>query len=185
MAASVREIYVREIMTSSPVTCSPGITARQAALIMKKKGVGSLVVIEEEEPVGILTEKDLVGKVIAEDRKPSKVKVETIMTAPLIVTSPDVSLAEAADRMAELGLRRLPVVEGNSLVGILTENDILRISPSLIELTREWARINSPGPDDTPSHTYSGYCESCGAYSDLLREEGGRLLCASCLESLK
>lgn len=182
MAELSRDIYVKEVMTRSPVTCAPNITVKKAATIMREKNVGSLVVIEDGDAVGIITERDLVEKVVAEDLKPSKVKVESVMTSPLITVSPETGLAEAARMMAKMGLRRLPVVTDNKLIGILTENDILRISPSLIELTREWSRLRSDVNRTSSSSRSSGYCESCGIYSDSLREYDGRLLCDSCLD---
>ncbi|HUV25504.1 MAG TPA: CBS domain-containing protein [Methanomassiliicoccales archaeon] len=185
MAEIARDIYVDEVMTRSPVKGDPGMTAREAAQLMKKKEVGSLVIVENNQPVGILTEKDLVEKVVSENLLPSKVIVENIMSAPLVIASPGDSVVDAAERMAHLKLRRLPVVDDGSLVGILTENDILRISPSLIEITREWAKINSSGLETESFGISTGYCEICGAYSDMLMHMDGRLLCSDCLEMEK
>ena len=67
----------------------------------------------------------------------------SIMTAPLVTIGPRDSVADAARKMARLGLRRLPVVDKEQLVGMLTENDVLRISPSLIDITREWQMMRS------------------------------------------
>lgn len=185
MAEIAKDIYVDEVMTRSPVKGDPGMTAREAAQLMKEREVGSLVIVENNQPVGILTEKDLVEKVVSENILPSKVIVEKIMSTPLVTASPGDSVADAAERMAHLKLRRLPVVEGGNLVGILTENDILRISPSLIEITREWARINSSGLQRSSFGISTGYCEICGGYSDMLMHIDGRLLCSDCFEMEK
>lgn len=176
------DIYVDEVMTRSPVIGDPGMTALEAASLMKERGVGSLVIVEDGSPVGILTEKDLVVKVIAEDRRSSMVKVEEIMSTPLVIARPKDSVATIAERMAKMRIRRLPVVEGGELVGILTENDILKISPSLIEITREWAKINSSGSLLEVGGVSAGYCEVCGSYSDMLTYNDGRLVCSDCLE---
>jgi CBS domain-containing protein len=185
MAEIARDIIVEEVMTPTPVIGDPGMTAKEAAELMRDKDVGSLVIVENGQPVGILTEKDLVEKVVSENLLPSKVSVERIMSTPLIIASPKDSVAQAAQRMAQLRLRRLPVVEDGLLIGILTENDILKISPSLIEITREWARINSSGPMNDTIGFSSGYCEICGGFSDILTANDGRLLCADCLEMEK
>jgi len=185
MAEIALDIYVNEVMTRSPVIGDPGMTAREAANLMKDREVGSLVIVEDGEPVGILTERDLVEKVVAEDVGSSKVRVESIMSTPLVIASPDDSVASTAERMARLKLRRLPVVSEEQLVGILTENDILKISPSLIEITREWAKINSGGPASESQGVTSGYCEICGGYSEMLTHSEGRLVCSDCLEQEK
>ncbi len=185
MAEIAKDIYVDEVMTRSPVVGDPGMTSLEAANLMRERGVGSLVIIEDGEPVGILTEKDLVEKVVAEDKRPSEVRVERIMSTPLMTISPEDSVISTAEKMAKLRMRRLPVVSGGKLMGILTENDILRISPSLMEITREWAKINSSGPSAESDIVISGYCEVCGSYSDMLTQNNGRLLCRDCLESEK
>jgi len=99
-----------------------------------------------------------------------------------VIARPKDRVASTAERMAKLRIRRLPVVEGGELVGILTENDILRISPSLIEITREWARMNSSGSESEGGGVSAGYCEVCGSYSDMLTYNDGRLVCSDCLE---
>jgi CBS domain-containing protein len=182
MAEIAQDIHVEEVMNSSPVTGDPGMTALEAATLIRERGVGSLVIVEEEGPVGILTEKDLVEKVVAENRKSSKVKVTEIMSSPLVTATPNDKVSTTAEKMANMRIRRLPVVNGGELVGIITENDILKISPSLIEITREWARINSGGPSHEAPTITSGYCEICGSYSDMLTQSDGRLLCGDCLE---
>ncbi len=180
MPEMARDIFVKEIMTDTPITCVPEVSAKDAALLMKREGVGSLVIVEDGEAVGILTEKDLMKKIVAEDLRPSEVEVNSVMSSPLITTDPDVSVSEAAKKMSSLGVRRLPVVEDGILVGILTENDVLRMSPSLIELTREWAKINTGGPQASFNHQSKGYCEVCGSYSDMLEFHDGRLVCSEC-----
>ena len=133
-----REIYVEEIMTKAPVVGSPNMTVREAAFLMKSWKVGSVIIVEDDTPIGIITERDMVEKVVADDRSPSTINVREIMSSPLITVNPRDSLGNATKKMSMLGVRRLPVVVNKQLVGMLTENDILRISPTLIELTREW-----------------------------------------------
>jgi CBS-domain-containing membrane protein len=105
------------------------------------------------------------------------------MTSPLVTVGPKDSVAEAATKMSKLRMRRLPVVSKGHLIGILTENDILRISPSLIEITREWAKIKGPGSAEASgARIASGYCDSCGAFSSELRAREGQMLCSDCFE---
>ncbi|MCG7844547.1 MAG: CBS domain-containing protein [Methanomassiliicoccales archaeon] len=183
-AKEVREILVREIMSSKPRTGRPDMTVKEAAALMLREGVGSLVILEAREPVGILTERDLLYKVVAVGKIPSRTKVEKVMSSPVITVSPGSMVSLAAKRMSDLHLRRLPVVENGKLIGMLTEKDILRLSPSLIELTREWSKLvrgGGKGPDE-PSGYIAGYCENCESYSINLWQENGVLLCPECRE---
>lgn len=138
-----RDIYVEDIMTKVPVIGSPSLTVRDIATLMRSWKVGSVIIIEDGRPVGIVTERDFVEKVVAEDRRPSEVRALDIMSRPLVTVGPKESVADAGRKMAQLRLRRLPVVVGDQLIGMLTENDITRLSPSLLEITREWRGISS------------------------------------------
>jgi CBS domain-containing protein len=183
MNERVSDIYVEEVMTKFPIIAKPDMTVHQAAKTMKAERVGSLVIVEDDTPIGIITERDLVDKVVAEGKVPSKVTVKEVMSTPLVTVGPNESVAEAARRMSTLKMRRLPVVFEGHLIGILTENDILRISPSLIEITREWAKIKGPGSTaGIGSRIASGYCENCRAFSSELRSKEGQMLCADCYD---
>jgi CBS domain-containing protein len=179
----VREILVREVMSSHPRTGRPTMTVKEAADLMLREGVGSLVVIEEGGPVGILTERDLLYKVLAAGRSPARTKIKEVMSTPVITISSSSNVSIAAERMSDLHLRRLPVVDDGKLVGMLTEKDILRLSPSLIELTREWAKVAEGGiAKPEGKATVPGYCENCESYSIDLRLVNGMLCCPDCRE---
>jgi CBS domain-containing protein len=181
--ARTAEITVRDIMTRSPRTGEPGMSVKDAATKMRDNKVGSLVIIEDGRPIGIITERDMVNKVVAHNLQASRLRVDEVMSSPVITTTADTDLHKAAKTMADLRLRRLPVVDGEKLVGMLTENDILKLSPSLIEITREWESIAARGSKTPGETTSEGYCEACGAFSDELREMDGDLLCPECIEN--
>jgi signal-transduction protein with cAMP-binding, CBS, and nucleotidyltransferase domain len=186
MKDKAQDITVDEVMSRSPKTIWPEMTAQEAGKLMRQEDVGSLIVIEDGAAVGILTEKDLVEKVVAEGKLPAKVKVMNIMSSPLVTIEPGMSVAEAARKMSEMKMRRLPVVHKGKLIGILTENDVLKLSPSLIEITREWSRLGVCGPSPGTVHQItSGYCENCGAYYNELMMREGELLCADCYDQLR
>jgi CBS-domain-containing membrane protein len=94
------------------------------------------------------------------------------------------SVSDAAKKMANLKLRRLPVIKGKKLVGVLTENDVLRLSPTLIELTRELSRLGTGGGTLSKQTMTEGYCDNCGAYADKLVERNGELLCFACIDQI-
>src|SRR5207245_1614481 len=89
-------IPVVEIMTQTPVTIHGDATAKTAAGLMREKDIGSLVVVDTGKPMGIVTERDLVTKVAAEDKQPSRVLVRDIMTSPVVAVHPHEEVAEAA-----------------------------------------------------------------------------------------
>lgn len=170
-------IPVVEIMTHTPVTIREDATAHDAAGLMRDKEIGSLVVVEAGKPMGIVTERDLVTKVAASDKQPSRVLVRDIMSSPVVAVHPDEEVAEAARLMSQRKIRRLPVVQEGKLVGIITENDIVRIWPQLIEVTREYARA---GLESQFAKGIEGHCEACGVYSTNLVWDRNLLVCPEC-----
>ncbi len=116
---------VKDLMTKDVVTIEADKTVVEAAALMSEKDIGDLVVMDGSTPVGIVTERDLVRRVLAE-RKPVSTKVSKIMTTPLKVIDPDAPIKEAARRMVNKKIRRLPVIKNNKLVGILTAADFAK-----------------------------------------------------------
>ena len=116
---------VKDFMTKNVITIDAGKTVIEAADLMSQNNVGDLVVMDKNTPVGIVTERDLVRRVLAE-RKSLNIKVSEVMTTPLRVIDPEAPLKEAARRMVNKGIRRLPVIKDNKLVGIITATDFAR-----------------------------------------------------------
>jgi len=169
-------VPVLEIMTKNPVTVSADATVADAAVLMRRKDIGSVIVVQDGKPSGILTERDIVTKVAAENLQAVRVRVREVMTSPVIVVHPHEEVADAAKLMAQKKIRRLPVVEDGHLIGIVTENDILRIWPALIEVTRETARAGL----EEEMKGIEGHCEACGLYSTDLEWDRGLLACPEC-----
>ena len=177
-------ILVKEAMKPNPVTVKPNTTVKEAAILMKKKGIGNCIIVDDK-PIGIITESDILKKVVAEDLKASDVLVKEIMKTPLIVINPYVNLVEAMKVMSKCTIRRLPVIEKGRLIGIITQKDILRLSPMLLELSREWSGIVGKDEAYLRRQVFSGKCEDCGALSTNLKNIDGRLLCDDCIDALK
>ena len=116
----------KDVMIKNVKTISPSATMAEAAKAMKKNRIGSLVVVQGNRPVGIITERDLAYKIIAEEQS-LDMKVREVMTKDLKTVQPEKSIKDAARLMAAHVIRRLPVVEGGKLVGIITIEDIMRI----------------------------------------------------------
>jgi len=174
----IARVPVLELMSKNPVTVSTEVTVSEAAMLMKDRCIGSLIVVDGQAPVGIVTERDLVTKVLALGLSVTDTRVKDVMSTPLVSIHPHMETAEAAEKMAKLKIRRLAVVDSGKLVGLITENDILRIWPNLIEVTREYSAAGLA----EKTKGIEGHCEACGIYSTDLRAEGGILACAECRE---
>ncbi|MBI3859760.1 MAG: CBS domain-containing protein [Thaumarchaeota archaeon] len=118
---------VSDIMTPKVVTIDLDATAKECAKMMAKRGVSSAVIIQNDAPIGIVTERDLVSKVLADAVDPNKVLVRDIMSTPLITIAPTATIVQAAELMAEYRVRRLVVIDpSGALAGIATTGDIAR-----------------------------------------------------------
>jgi len=117
---------VRSVMSKPVITVKAESSVREAANLMTKKGAGSIVVTREGSPVGIVTERDMVERVVAKGLEASKLRIEEIMSKPLITTKSDMPIIEAIRMMQKEKIRRLLIVENKKLVGIVTQRDLLR-----------------------------------------------------------
>ena len=117
---------VRNVMTQNPTSCDPAATAVEAAKVMASEDVGSVPVVKGGRLVGVVTDRDLVVRVLAEGRDPNSTTVGEIASSDLETVSPDDDLDAALRKMASRKVRRLPVVEGDQLVGIVAQADVAR-----------------------------------------------------------
>lgn len=117
-------ILVRHAMTEAPETANPSMNAADAAALMKQFDVGVIPVAEGDDLVGLVTDRDLVVRVLAERKDPMDVPLGDILTGSPVTISPDAKLSEARDLMSEHRVRRLPVTKSGKLVGILSLGDV-------------------------------------------------------------
>lgn len=111
-----------------PCTVTPAATAHEAAWLMKENTIGSLIVVRRGKPVGMLTDRDLVLRVLRQRRNPAKTTVASVMSAPAVTVGEDAPLSEGTRLMREHALRRLPVVDRRGrLVGVLTADDLVGV----------------------------------------------------------
>ena len=127
-------LVVQDIMVDRVITTKTDVTVKDAAKLMNKHEIGCLVVVENGKPVGIITERDLLRRVLARSGKAEQKKVSQIMTKPLLSVTPDMEIEEAAKLMFHKKIKKLPIVEKGKLLGLLTLTDILRIQPQLIRM---------------------------------------------------
>lgn len=178
------KMLVKDVMSSPVITIDENTPANQVAALMDKHGLGCIIVTSKEgKPLGIITERDLVRRILAKNVKPDSIKAKEVMTSPLITIEPDEKISEAARRMSGLNIRRLGVVYKGQLVGILSSKDVLAVMPELIEIIQEQALIEGENRAQEAEETataLAGYCDRCRVWSDNLKEVNGDFLCEDC-----
>ena len=116
-------MHIRDVMTPNPRTVTPNDSIQNAARIMRDEDTGAVPVVEDGRPVGIVTDRDIVVRAAAEDGQLNR-PVRDIVTRSIVCATPDMSTREASELMSEHQVRRLPVVEGDRLVGIVSIGDL-------------------------------------------------------------
>ena len=131
-------MLVKDVMSSPVVTINENAPANKVAELMDKNDLGCIIVTSKEgKPLGILTERDLVVRVLSKNVMPDSVKAEEVMTSPLITIEPDETISEVARKMSRLNIRRLGVVYKGNLIGLVSSKDVLAVMPELIEIIQE------------------------------------------------
>jgi CBS domain-containing protein len=172
-------MVVREAMSSPVLIVQENDNVVKAAKIMCENGLGSIIIQNEKnQPVGIITERDFVFRVIAKDIHPRTLKVKDVMSSPLKMIDSETTLEDAMKTMEKLDIRRLGVTYKGRLEGIISDKDILRLMPTLLEILKERSRIKSEG--ELIGFSLLGYCGGCNIYSTNLRNVNGEFLCEDC-----
>ena len=139
-------LCVQDVMVRDVITLDDKQNAKNAARIMTKFGISGVIVQNEINIVGILTERDILTRVVASGQNPESIVVKDIMTEPVIVVSPLMPLEKAVGIMFQEKIKKLPVVEKDEdrvqLVGILSLTDIARLHPQLLEGIRALSQMN-------------------------------------------
>jgi CBS domain-containing protein len=117
---------VQQTMTSNPTSVRPDLPVSEAARVMRSEDVGSLPVVEGDRLVGVVTDRDIAVRVVAEGKDPDAVAVAEIQSTDPVTVNPDQDLREALVQMARHQVRRLPVVADGRLVGVLAQADVAR-----------------------------------------------------------
>ena len=150
-APEVRRLLVKDIMVKNPLTIYAERSVREAALAMERSAVGCVLVTMDDRGqrvVGILTERDLVRRVLTKEGDIAGTSVKSIMSSPLIVIDSDATIEEAARIMERNGVRRLPVVDQTGLVGVLTVDDLAKALAKELEYSdavfNAMARMSAP-----------------------------------------
>lgn len=176
-----RSVPVKDAMTVNPITVKPSDSVTKVADIMVEESIGSIVVKENDEPIGIICERDLLEKVISSDLKPSEVTARDIMVEPLITTTSDTDMLDAMRRMVKNNIGHLPVVENNELIGIVTVQDVLEVTPQILEILPEHEELER---NEEEREMEESVCEICGEAHKSLVQYHNKWICGECRDFL-
>jgi signal-transduction protein with cAMP-binding, CBS, and nucleotidyltransferase domain len=118
--------FVNQVMSKNVLTVDKSISLQEAAEKMKKSNIGCVIVMDDINPLGIVTERDFVTKVAAEGR-PLFTEISEVMSSPLITINSEETIWEASETMKEKGIHKLPVKENEQIIGIVTATDIVKL----------------------------------------------------------
>jgi CBS domain-containing protein len=127
-------------MTKEPRVVRRDTSVQEVVATMNKFDISSVIVVEGKRPVGIITHKDIISKLVQARIPPDAVTAREVMTSPVLTIDEDASIEEAARLMAKKHIKKLIVTRSNELVGIVTSSDLMREAPKLTELLDELAK---------------------------------------------
>lgn len=168
---------VCDAMTKKPVVVSADSTVEESAKVMNKHRVGSVLVNEENKLVGIITDQDIVRKVIAKGLHPKEAVVKKHMSKNLVTIAPEKDIFEAINLMANENVKQLPVMDGRKMIGIITQKDILKLEPELFDLLADKLEVKE---EEHKPHLNEGICQECGKYEKKLITRNDVLICKEC-----
>lgn len=135
-------LKIEDLMVKDVITVKPEETVWEAVELMNRQEIGCLVILENEKAVGIVTERDILARVVLGSKHPMKTKISEIMTRSLVVGKPDMEIMDAARLMFKRGIKKLPVVEGGRLVGLVTLTDLVYSQEILVEMVRTLEKMS-------------------------------------------
>jgi signal-transduction protein with cAMP-binding, CBS, and nucleotidyltransferase domain len=148
---------------------------------MEKNHVGAIVVKDGKVLKGIITEQDIVRKLISKGINPLNKKIGDIMETRMITVAPEKDVYDALMKMRDANIRHLPVMDGKEMVGLLTLKDILKIEPALFDLMVDKFEIREAQKKPIfKTIDGEGVCQLCGNYEEKLTDLDGSLVCADC-----
>ena len=176
------EMTVKEAMTKEIFVMNANASVLEVAREMTNRNADSIIVIEDGDSIGIITEKDIVSKTVAKNKLPDEMLARDIMSSPIISIKPSIGIIEAAELMTKSDIRRLAVMDGNIMLGMITDRDIMAISPGLNTILVNLIEMNRERDLMRETDVERGICQRCGALTDNLAEVNGIPICEDCRE---
>lgn len=174
-------IKIKEIMTKPAIKINHNVSVQTVAKEMVAHRIGSIVVVKDKSPVGIITEADINRKIVAPGKDPKKTKAVDIMSSPIVFANPDDDVELAVEKMEKHKIKRLPVIEKGKIVGLIADTDIARAAPEMIDIVNFRLKMRTEMPSIREGSA-SGICEICGGYSDDLGFINDQWVCENCRE---
>ena len=137
-------MLVKDVMNTNVVVAKAEATIREASEVMNKYNIGSLVVVKDSGIAGIITEHNVLESVAA-GRNPDETKIAEIMSSEVVTVAPDSTVEQAVDLMVKHKIKKLPVVDGDKLMGIITASDIIVVEPRLVAIIANLISMKLPG----------------------------------------
>lgn len=131
------DLNVEDVMVGDVITIGEDDTVHKAVKLMNKHEIGCLVVVLKGKPIGIITERDMLQRVLAKSVDPEKITVSDIMSAPLIMGKPKMEIENAVRLMFKTKIKKLPVVQRGKLIGLVTLTDLTRFQPHMIRILKK------------------------------------------------
>lgn len=129
-------IKVEDVMVENVVTVNAETNVKEAVELMNKHEIGCLMVVKRGKAIGIVTERDMLRRVLVGGKDPKKTKVREVMSTPLIVGNSQMEIEEAVKLMFQMKVKKLPIVDKGKLVGLVTLTDLARYQPQMIEVLK-------------------------------------------------
>jgi CBS domain-containing protein len=139
-------LKVENIIVEDVVTVEADEVATKAVELMNKHEIGCLIVTKQGKPIGIVTERDLLKRVLAKSKKPAKLKIWQIMSAPLIFGELNMDVEDTIKFMLKMKIKKLPIVKSGKLLGLVTLTDIVRFQPQIVSILKKLSALGLPSP---------------------------------------
>lgn len=177
-------VMVKEIMSKPVYSIDINKTAKDAGRLMKRVRRGFLIVVKNKNPVGVISDSDIIDKVVSSNVKAEQLKVKELMTEPVVFVEPNEDILSAVRKMKKSNIHRLPVVDGGKLVGVISLTDIARTSPEMLDLLEYRLKMKET-PFQIKEERTSGICDSCDQYSEDLKRVEDQWMCEDCREEVE
>lgn len=173
-------IPVSDVMSTPVIKVDESETVDSVANLMDRHNLGSIVIVNDKDyPLGIITERDITIRVAAKNLKAREVLAKSIMSSPPVMIRAAADIKTAASILQKESIGRLIVMDDGKMVGMISDKDIVSITPALIEIITEKTRITRGRSPFTETST-TGSCEKCLQWSTSLKRIDGKFLCREC-----